>query len=451
METLITPTKIQIYLNPTGKTITDVKAETGCDYIINGGLFEGLSKPCPLLKVGGEWQTDQPWTNWGMSWDEAADCSLSPTSDKENFISCVALITPWGDNFTLQYPADMGGARQRTAWGILADGRHLLYVDKTGRTPEKLREYLRLKYDLVSLLMLDGGGSTQGIFNKDETVTSMRKVANLICFWTSEEGDDMPYTEPTTTLKRGAKGEGVKWLQDKLCLMAFDLDIDGDFGGDTEAAVKQFQSCYSLSSDGVVGLQTRTALKAVEAMINTQTTLADRLVSFAMEMLGATEEDAESFIKAYNLAAGANLPASSPWCQILAWYCYSSFPEINAPLTASCTVAMNSFKQSGRWYDKPQKGDLVYFDWDRSGDADHVGIVAFVSDSYISVIEGNSSGSTGDAVRYKTYDRNTTTIKGYARVCEAPHAQKKYMVIFTDKDSAERFAKAYGGKVIEYE
>jgi len=45
------PVKAQIYINKKGKSLAAIKAETGCDLIFNGGLFNSDFTPCPLLKV----------------------------------------------------------------------------------------------------------------------------------------------------------------------------------------------------------------------------------------------------------------------------------------------------------------------------------------------------------------------------------------------------------------
>ena len=50
------------------------------------------------------------------------------------------------------------------------------------------------------------------------------------------------YTMPNDVLKRGSKGEGVKWLQCALNRKGANLTVDGVFGPATEKAVKDFQS-----------------------------------------------------------------------------------------------------------------------------------------------------------------------------------------------------------------
>ena len=57
-------------------------------------------------------------------------------------------------------------------------------------------------------------------------------------------------------LKRGMKGADVKTLQAALIAYGYSCGAagaDGDFGAGTEAALKQFQTRYSLGADGIAG------------------------------------------------------------------------------------------------------------------------------------------------------------------------------------------------------
>ena len=71
-----------------------------------------------------------------------------------------------------------------------------------------------------------------------------------------------PYDLPTSTLKRGSKGSGVRWLQwelnDKLGLK---LVVDGVFGENTYKAVREFQKINNLLADGIVGKNTLASLR----------------------------------------------------------------------------------------------------------------------------------------------------------------------------------------------
>lgn len=74
------------------------------------------------------------------------------------------------------------------------------------------------------------------------------------------------FSDPASlpTLRRGSKGDAVKFLQERLSLMGYSLVIDGEFGAKTEAAVKQFQKDRGLTVDGIVGSKTWTAMFTCE-------------------------------------------------------------------------------------------------------------------------------------------------------------------------------------------
>ncbi len=63
-------------------------------------------------------------------------------------------------------------------------------------------------------------------------------------------------------LSMGSKGPDVKAIQEALNVWGASptLKADGDFGGNTDTAVRQFQEKHGLDVDGTVGRQTRNAL-----------------------------------------------------------------------------------------------------------------------------------------------------------------------------------------------
>lgn len=79
----------------------------------------------------------------------------------------------------------------------------------------------------------------------------------------SGHGGKCPYTAPVATAKRGSKGNGVRWVQWWLRLWGYQISVDGVFGSNTEATVKQFQKRLGLEEDGKAGKVTRNALKGV--------------------------------------------------------------------------------------------------------------------------------------------------------------------------------------------
>ena len=73
---------------------------------------------------------------------------------------------------------------------------------------------------------------------------------------------DVPVWRPT--IRRGSSGEDVKYCQELLLKLGYDLapyGADGKFGAKTEAAVKAFQRANNLGVDGVVGPMTWEALE----------------------------------------------------------------------------------------------------------------------------------------------------------------------------------------------
>jgi peptidoglycan hydrolase-like protein with peptidoglycan-binding domain len=67
-------------------------------------------------------------------------------------------------------------------------------------------------------------------------------------------------TEHVIVLSSGSEGRQVQLLQ-----KALGIEVDGDFGPETEAAVRSFQASHDLSVDGVVGPLTSSALRTASA------------------------------------------------------------------------------------------------------------------------------------------------------------------------------------------
>ena len=55
---------------------------------------------------------------------------------------------------------------------------------------------------------------------------------------------------------------------------------------------------------------------------------------------------------------------------------------------------MDWFIERGQWQDRdyePSPGDIIFFDWESDGLADHVGIVEKAENGFIYSIEGNAN------------------------------------------------------------
>ena len=181
--------RVQIYINKSVKTLAEIKAETGADYLINGGLYQGPKAVCHLRADGRTYAKD-PYTYWGYAWGTGPDITLRsvPAAERRNYICCVCLLRG-GKAETLIYNRDVGGSRPRTAIG-LKDGALCLYCTDSGRTPEELQaELLALGWE--SSVMLDGGGSSQCDL-AGKRIVSSRKVHNLILVYKRKRAPSEP-------------------------------------------------------------------------------------------------------------------------------------------------------------------------------------------------------------------------------------------------------------------
>ena len=101
------------------------------------------------------------------------------------------------------------------------------------------------------------------------------------------------------------------------------------------------------------------------------------------------------------------------WCACFVSWCYNQMGE-SEPRFAACTSqGMPWFQSRGQWGDRNYPsiapGDAIFFDWDNSGDADHVGIVIGTDGTNVYTVEGNS----GDACKIRSYPLGSSVIRGY--------------------------------------
>ena len=77
-------------------------------------------------------------------------------------------------------------------------------------------------------------------------------------------GIDVDESKNVPTLRRGSQGEAVMELQALLnAKYGADLEVDGNYGKATEAAVRAFQKAHGLTADGICGPKTWKALGVV--------------------------------------------------------------------------------------------------------------------------------------------------------------------------------------------
>ncbi len=140
----------------------------------------------------------------------------------------------------------------------------------------------------------------------------------------------------------------------------------------------------------------------------------DKVIAQATIWLGITEYDGRfaEIVNTYNEIPGARGPAlvSYPWCAIFVsavfWKAIgeSRFAEM------ACDRMIQKFQELGLYAEKiqPEPGDVIFYDWDKNGTSDHVGIVTAIEGNSLTVIEGNKS----DCVGYRTIPASYPFIKG---------------------------------------
>lgn len=106
--------------------------------------------------------------------------------------------------------------------------------------------------------------------------------------------------------------------------------------------------------------------------------------------------------------------SSVEWCACFVSWCYAQAGATEPKFSGCTSGGMGWFQSHGQWADRNYTdiapGDAIFFDWDGSGDADHVGIVVGVENGTVYTVEGNSSG---DMCRYNSYPLGSSVIRGY--------------------------------------
>ena len=105
----------------------------------------------------------------------------------------------------------------------------------------------------------------------------------------------------------------------------------------------------------------------------------------------------------------------TPWCACFLSWGMAQLPDGTlgeTPRFATVDRGVEWFRDRDMWLEPdgdPQPGDLIFFDWDGDGSAEHVGAVMTATEGTVTTIEGNSGGT----VRSDTYLRSLSGILGY--------------------------------------
>ncbi|HVU03692.1 MAG TPA: peptidoglycan-binding protein [Polyangiaceae bacterium] len=229
-----------------------------------------------------------------------------------------------------------------------------------------------------------------------------------------------------SSIQEGDTGQGVKDVQTLLTKRGYPVEVTGDFGPETLAAVRAFQSQnldphgQPLTVDGKVGPLTLWSLTHPKPDVPTQSAVdftemppesaggsakGRKALEFAIAELkaGAGEVGGDNrgpFVRKY--LGPAKVPEGSSWCASFVSWCLLQasdgvLADMPVPYSAGARKLLAEFQSNG-WAHTPESGysplpgDLVFW-WrvSANGWQGHVGFVYELKDGYLYTIEGNKS------------------------------------------------------------
>lgn len=175
--------------------------------------------------------------------------------------------------------------------------------------------------------------------------------------------------------------------------------------------------------------------------------MVDKVLNAASKYVGVMQGSSvhQGLIDQYNkikpLPVGYEVKYADDWCDAFITVVGDETGASHL-IGRECGVQrhINIFRDKNIWLGKvaPQVGDIVTFDWDGAGWADHIGFVEKVEGNMITTIEGNSSSRVARN-NFKWHDRR---IKGYAR----PQYEEVTRPVVSQKSSEQVAREIVAGK-----
>lgn len=231
-------------------------------------------------------------------------------------------------------------------------------------------------------------------------------------------------------------GKDVQAIQARLKVLGYPPGVlDGYYGATTFAAVKLFQRSRKITADGVVGAQTRAALKAAKPKAPqkkpipaTKPRVGMLALREAVKHIGVVEKPRGSNKQKFGVWFGVNGVA---WCNIFASYCFKvganavlckGFQGAGVYAGKGCTYVPTTeawLRATGKWIGRttPQPGDIAIYNWD-GGVPDHIGIVEeYLGGGRFTAIEGNTAvGNDSNGGEVMRRERFLSQVDGFGRL-----------------------------------
>ena len=266
------------------------------------------------------------WGTDGVLWTKARQDALEKTTDEDR-----AMGRRYGAKWIGHMVADCSGLFTwafKQLGGTMYHGSNTMYktwcvnkgeLRKGGRIDGQVLKpgtavfvWNGKNYGHVGLYIgmgkvIESAGTQQGVICGPVTATKWTHWGELKGV---DYGDGAPQPEPqkqdsTTaalpTIRKGNKNIYVKQLQDMLQKLGYNLGIcgvDGDYGTQTEKAVKEFQRDKGLAQDGVCGPKTWAAIQ--EAINHQNAQPAEE--RYTVTITGLTKEEADELCKTWKTA-----------------------------------------------------------------------------------------------------------------------------------------------------
>ena len=393
------------WLGADGKMVTDAWVDNGRYYVgSNGAWVKGAQKPTEVkkqgwVKEGGTWyyynQSIMVRNAWVGNYWLGSDGSMATNAWVDNDRYYVGEDGSWDKNVKKPEEKKRGWKKENNVW---------YYYNEDGTL-------IRNKWQGNYWLGSDGKMVTSAWVDNDRYYVGSNGAWNK----DKKKEDSVPTGKHTGWVKSGStwyyfneQGQMVKnaWAGN------YWLESDGKMA--TNKWVDNNR--YYVGSNGAW----------VQNPANN--TNLNKVLDIARKYMGVETGTREhkKIVDAYNSVdpkpVGYTATYDDDWCDIFVTTVFQQ-AGLSDLIGRECGVQrhIGIMENKGIWKGRtqPKVGDIVTFDWDGGGWADHIGIVESVNNGIITTIEGNSAlyaGSTAKTkVNRKTYNWNSSYIKGYAR------------------------------------
>lgn len=233
-----------MYANMVNKGFSDITSQ------VNLATGSGLARGDVLLNVAnhtamyiGNGQICEATGN------ENGGITGGQTGDQTGREICINSYRNYPWNYVLRYVAEDGGSRETQSGNVTSTDEDI-YTVQAGDSLWAIAEKVYGSGAYYTKLM-----TLNGLTNSNIMVGQVLKIKSNTQS-VSQPAQSTSSTNDLPTLRKGSKGEPVRALQTLLILRGQKLatyGADGDFGSETEIALRAYQKLKGLTVDGICG------------------------------------------------------------------------------------------------------------------------------------------------------------------------------------------------------